>query len=228
MHQPSDYVKALIAKSLGAGATLVQALATTLNYDGNKLVSVTTDKGEIECDRVVICAGARAKAMAAQAGDEVPLATERGYHYVVQAPAGEGPNHPTMFMDKKVIVTPMASGLRIAGQVEIAGLDDMPNWQRAQVLRQHLASLYPGLAERISADQINVWMGRRPSLPDGLACIGFASRGPSVVHAYGHGHVGLAGSARTGRLVAQLLAGKPTEIDLSPFSPQRFKPAKKS
>jgi len=225
---PSDYVKALIAQSLGAGATLVQALATTLNYDGGKLVSVTTDQGEIECDRVVICAGARAKNLAAQAGDDVPLATERGYHYVVQALEGQGPNHPTMFMDKKVIVTPMASGLRIAGQVEIAGLDDLPNWQRAQILRQHLASLYPGLAERISADQINVWMGRRPSLPDGLACIGFASRGPSVIHAYGHGHVGLAGSARTGRVVAQLLAGKPTEIDLAPFSPQRFKPANKS
>ena len=222
-NSPSDYVKALIAHSLGAGATLIKGLATRLNFAGSKLVSITTDTAEIGCDRVVICAGARARELAAQAGDDVPLATERGYHYVVQSLPGQGPNHPTMFMDKKVIVTPMATGLRIAGQVEIAGLDDMPNWQRAQVLRQHLASLYPGLAERISADQINVWMGRRPSLPDGLACIGFASRGPSVIHAYGHGHVGLAGSARTGRVVAQLLAGKPTEIDLAPFSPQRFR-----
>jgi D-amino-acid dehydrogenase len=220
---PSEYVKALIAHSLEAGATLIRGLATKLNFSGGKVVSITTDTEEIGCDRVIICAGARAKELAAQAGDDIPLATERGYHYVVQALPGRGPNHPTMFMDKKVIVTPMATGLRIAGQVEIAGLDDMPNWQRAQVLRQHLASLYPGLADKIAADQINVWMGRRPSLPDGLACVGFASRGPSVIHAYGHGHVGLAGSARTGRVVAQLLAGKPTEIDLTPFSPQRFK-----
>jgi D-amino-acid dehydrogenase len=220
---PSEYVKTLIAHSLEAGATLIRGLATKLNFSGGKVVSITTDTEEIGCDRVIICAGARAKELAAQAGDDIPLATERGYHYVVQALPGRGPNHPTMFMDKKVIVTPMATGLRIAGQVEIAGLDDMPNWQRAQVLRQHLASLYPGLADKIAADQINVWMGRRPSLPDGLACVGFASRGPSVIHAYGHGHVGLAGSARTGRVVAQLLAGKPTEIDLTPFSPQRFK-----
>jgi D-amino-acid dehydrogenase len=218
---PSVYVESLVADSLKAGATLVRGRALSLDFSGQVIRSVQTDTGTIACDAAVIAVGARAQDLARQAGDEVPLATERGYHYVVQAP-GEGPNHPTMFMDKKLIVTPMASGLRIAGQVEIADLDDVPNWQRAQVLRQHLAALYPSLANRIAADQINVWMGRRPSLPDGLPCIGFASRGRSVVHAYGHGHVGLASSARTGRVVAQLLAGTEPEIDLAAFSAQRF------
>jgi D-amino-acid dehydrogenase len=219
---PSLYVQTLVADSVKSGAKLLQASALSFGFEGDVLKSVQTDIGLIECDAAVIAVGARAQALARQAGDEVPLATERGYHYVVQAP-GKGPNHPTMFMDKKLIVTPMASGLRIAGQVEIAGLDDVPNWQRAQVLRTHLASIYPGLASRIAADQINVWMGRRPSLPDGLPCIGFASRGRSVVHAYGHGHVGLASSARTGRVVGQLLAGLDPVIDLKPFSPLRFK-----
>jgi len=219
---PSVYVQSLVTDCLQAGAKLVCARALSFGFEGEALRSVNTDAGVIDCDAAVIAVGARARELARQAGDDVPLATERGYHYVVQAP-GEGPNHPTMFMDKKLIVTPMASGLRIAGQVEIAALDDMPNWQRAQVLRQHLATIYPSLANRIAADQINVWMGRRPSLPDGLPCIGFASRGRSVVHAYGHGHVGLASSARTGRVVAQLLAGHDPEIDLTPFSAQRFK-----
>lgn len=44
-----------------------------------------------------------------------------------------------------------------------------------------------------------------------------------VLHAYGHGHAGLASSARTGRVVAQPLAGTEPEIDLTPFSAQRFK-----
>ncbi len=39
---------------------------------------------------------------------------------------------------------------------------------------------------------------------------------------YGHGHIGLGCSARTGRIAAQLLAGEVPEIDLAPFSPQRF------
>jgi len=43
------------------------------------------------------------------------------------------------------------------------------------------------------------------------------------VLAFGHGHVGLCGSARTGRLAAQLLAGVAAEIPLAPFDPGRFK-----
>jgi len=192
---PSEYVKALVEDSLQAGATLTRASAHSFNLVNGKLASVNTSEGMIKCDAAVIAAGARAKELALQAGDRLPLATERGYHYVVQAP----------------------------GQVEIAGLDDAPNWQRAEILRQHLATLYPRLADTISADHINVWMGRRPSLPDGLPCIGFASSSQSVIHAFGHGHVGLASSARTGRLVAQLLTNTSPEIDLKPFRPQRFK-----
>jgi D-amino-acid dehydrogenase len=70
--------------------------------------------------------------------------------------------------------------------------------------------------------QIQIWMGRRPSTPDGLPCLGLASGSTDVIHAYGHGHIGLVSSARTGRIVAQLAAGHKPEIDLSPFSPTRF------
>jgi D-amino-acid dehydrogenase len=218
---PSAYVAALFSHSTQCGAQFLQTQAESINFRDSDVVSVTTASGEVACDAVVIAVGARAKPLALQAGDRVPLATERGYHYVVQTD-DNGPNHPTMFMDKKVIVTPMNTGIRIAGQVEIAELDDVPNWRRAEILKQLLAQLYPGLAPQISVEHITVWMGRRPSLPDGLPCIGPSSRSPSVVHAYGHGHVGLAGSARTGRLVAQMLAGVKPEIDLTPFRPQRF------
>ena len=65
-------------------------------------------------------------------------------------------------------------------------------------------------------------MGHRPSTPDGVPVIGVASGCRDVVHAYGHGHVGLAGGAMTGRLAADLVSGKPPCIDIGPFSPQRF------
>ena len=169
----------------------------------------------------MIAAGARAKDLAVAAGDHVSLETERGYHAVVQVD-DIGPCTPTMFMDQKVIVTRMTTGLRIAGQVEIADLDDTPNWKRAEILRTLLAKVYPALAQVITSEQIDVWMGRRPSTPDGLPCIGRAKASPDVIHAYGHGHVGLAGSARTGRVVAQLLTDQTPEINLAPYSPQRF------
>ena len=117
----------------------------------------------------------------------------------------------------------MEQGLRIAGQVEITEADDTPNWRRAEILREHLQTLYPGLPRDLAPEHIKIWMGRRPSTPDALPCIGVASATADIIHAYGHGHIGLVGSARTGRLVAQLASGATPEIPLKPFSPQRFR-----
>lgn len=219
---PGAYVSGLIDYLVRQGVQIRRTQATGFRFQDQRLQSVLTMDGEVSCTKAVIAAGARAKTLAIAAGDRVCLETERGYHAVVNID-GVGPQTPTMFMDQKVIVTRMTNGLRIAGQVEIAGLDDAPNWKRAEILRTLLAKVYPGLASQLTADQIEVWMGRRPSTPDGLPCIGLATASPDVIHAYGHGHVGLAGSARTGRLVGQLLTGQPPEINVTPYSPQRFR-----
>jgi D-amino-acid dehydrogenase len=118
----------------------------------------------------------------------------------------------------------MDGGLRAAGQVEIAGLEAAPDWRRAEILHEHLQSMFPSLARPApGAPSVKHWLGHRPSLPDGLPCIGPSGGSADIVLAFGHGHVGLCGSARTGRLAAQLLAGVASEIPLAPFDPGRFK-----
>ena len=218
---PGAYTAALIAHAQARGAQLIRARATGFRIENGALKAVITDAGEISCDKAVIAIGARSKELARLAGDKVSLESERGYHAVVAAPEA-GPRIPTMFADRKVIVTSMERGLRVAGQVEIAQTDDTPDWRRAEILRKHLVALYPKLPADLPTERITIWMGRRPSTPDGLPCIGLASGCADIIHAYGHGHVGLVGSARTGRLVAQLATGTPPEISLAPFSPQRF------
>jgi D-amino-acid dehydrogenase len=116
----------------------------------------------------------------------------------------------------------VGSGDVCLGQVEIAGLDAPPNWRRAQMLRAHLQGMFPGLARELPPERVRYWMGHRPSLADGLPCIGPATRCADIIHAFGHGHVGLVGSARTGRLVAQVLTGVETEIGLEAYSARRF------
>jgi len=220
---PGAYTAALIAYAQKRGAQLIRARATGFRIEQGQLKAVLTDQGEVVCDKAVIAIGARSKDLAYLAGDRVSLESERGYHAVVGEPEA-GPRIPTMFADRKVIVTSMERGLRVAGQVEIAEKDDMPDWRRAEILRKHLVAIYPKLPQDLSTNRIKIWMGRRPSTPDGLPCIGLASGCRDIIHAYGHGHVGLVGSARTGRLVAQLATGIEPEINLAPFSPQRFKP----
>jgi D-amino-acid dehydrogenase len=65
-------------------------------------------------------------------------------------------------------------------------------------------------------------MGHRPSTPDGRPVIGVASASPDIVHAFGHGHVGLASGPMTGRIVADLIAGRDAGINVRPFAISRF------
>ena len=215
------YTAALFEAARVRGAEFVRARALGFAFSAGRLAAVLTDAGPLPCDAAVVCAGAHSRALAASAGDAVPLETERGYHAVVLQPEAY-PRTSVMAMDCKVIVNAMQGGLRVAGQVEIAGLNAAPNWKRAEVLRDLLVSMFPALPRALPAERVRYWMGHRPSLPDGLPCIGHARASRDVVLAFGHGHVGLGSSARTGRLVAQLVAGRAPEIPLEPFSPRRF------
>jgi D-amino-acid dehydrogenase len=219
---PGAYVAALARHAQAAGAERVAARATGFRIEGGRLRAVQTEAGEIECDAVAICAGARSAPLAAAAGSAVPLESERGYHVVIEG-ATAGPRTPTMAADGKLIAHWMDGGLRAAGQVEIGGLEAVPDWRRAEILRRHLLSMFPAAAQaQAGSAAVKQWLGHRPSLPDGLPCIGPAAASREVVLAFGHGHVGLCGSARTGRLAAQLLAGIAPETALESFSPARF------
>lgn len=220
---PAAYLQALQAHALARGASHVEGRATGFRVEQGRLKAVLTEQGEIACDAAVICAGARSKALAAAAGDQVQLESERGYHAVIGGHDQEArARTPMMVSEFKVIATQMETGLRIAGQVEFASFEAAPDWRRGEIMRDIALKLFPGLPRTLPAEDVKYWLGRRPSTPDGMPCIGPASASADIIHAYGHGHIGLGCSARTGRIAAQLLAGEVPEIDLAPFSPQRF------
>ena len=102
--------------------------------------------------------------------------------------------------------------------MEFAGLTAAPNFARAKALLEKAQAFLPGL----SSEGGQEWMGFRPSMPDSLPVIGRARSSPSVIYAFGHGHLGLTQSAGTGRLVADLVADRTAPIDLAPYRPGRF------
>jgi D-amino-acid dehydrogenase len=224
---PSAYVRALFDHARAQGAEHVRSRATGVRIEAGRLRAVRTEQGDVDGEAAVIAAGIRSRALAAAAGDRVPLETERGYHVQI-ARAEAAPNTPVMVMDRKIVATHMNGGLRVGGQVEIAAVDAAPDWRRADILRRHALDLFPALPRDLPPERMTRWMGRRPSLPDGLPCIGPASASADVLHAFGHGHVGLAASARTGRVIAQLLSGEMPDMPLAPFAAQRFRHAARS
>ena len=219
---PGAYVAALVRHAVAQGAELRRGGSASASASrARRLRAVRTQDGEIAADKAVIAAGARSKALAAAAGDRVPLETERGYHAVIADP-GVAPRYPVMPSDGKMACVMTPQGLRLAGQVELAGLEAAPNWRRAAVLRDFARQVFPGLPADLPPEKVKVWMGHRPSTPDGLPCIGLASGCPDVVHAFGHGHVGLTAGAATARLVADLIAGTNSSVAAAPYSVRRF------
>ncbi len=221
---PGAYVAALAAHAASLGADIVRTGATGFRIEAGKLIAVTTRDGEVACDKAVIAAGAWSKALAKAAGDRVFLETERGYHVAIADP-GVQPRYPVMPSDGKMGCAMTPDGLRLAGQVELAGLEAEPDWRRAEVLLAFARKVYPNLRADVSMDTVKVWMGHRPSTPDGLPVLGLASGCADVVHAFGHGHVGLTAAAMTGKIVADLVAGRPARFDLAPYSAARFRQA---
>jgi D-amino-acid dehydrogenase len=218
---PGAYVAALVAYAQARGAVLTRAKAVGFDIVGRRLTSVRTDNGGVACDKAVIAAGARSKVLAREVGDSVCLETERGYHVIISDPEGY-PRCPLMPSDGKMAHTMTRCGLRLAGQVEIAGQAAAPNWKRAEILRDHALRTYPDLPRDLPVERVRLWMGHRPSTPDSLPCIGPASACADIVHCYGHGHIGLAAGAISGRLAADLVGGRSPVIDPAPYHPGRF------
>ena len=128
------------------------------------------------------------------------------------------PRRNIQWSERKFIATPMETGLRIAGTVEIAGLDAPPNYRRADKLLEQGREMFPGLAR----SQVTRWMGHRPCLPDSVPVIGPSPRVRNTYFAFGHGHIGLTCAATTGRMIAELVTSKDPCIDPAPYRIDRF------
>jgi D-amino-acid dehydrogenase len=229
---PGAYVAALVQQAVAKGARLVRARATGFVFEGARLAAVRTDQGAVACGRALIAAGIASAALARQLGDRIPLASERGYH-VVLANAPVRLCLPVMPSDGKMAMTPTRGGLRVAGQVELAAVSAAPDWRRAELLAGFARRMFPALSGDAGTDAGGVagvdaasptsrWLGHRPSTPDGLPVIGPSPARPDVLHAFGHGHVGLAAAPATAELVADLLTGRSPAIDPQPYRPGRF------
>lgn len=214
MADPGEMVQ-LLAQDVLAKARFVQARAETIAREAGS-VRIGGAGLNLRARRVVIAAGAHSKALARAAGDRVPLDTERGYHleWDMASPRLTRPCCPTA---RGFYLCPMTGRLRVAGTVELGGLTAPPSAHRLEKLAEGARVIFPDLGTPERS-----WMGFRPSMPDSLPVIGTSAAGAEVIHAYGHGHIGLTLAPITAALVADLVAGRASGIDLAPYRVGRF------
>jgi glycine/D-amino acid oxidase-like deaminating enzyme len=213
---PAALTGRLAAAAAAKGALFQRTRVDRLQpQDGGRIHLVCGDRG-IDAHAVVLAAGAWSRDLAEQAGENIPLDTERGYHieFAMDACPIKRPVSP---VDLGFYVTPMAGRLRVAGTVELGGLSAPLNPSQIALLERGVRKLFPDLGPVQSR-----WLGFRPSLPDSLPVIGPSRRTPNLIHAFGHGHLGMTLASVTSRIVASLIERRNDAPNLEAFRPDRF------
>ncbi|UCI19187.1 FAD-binding oxidoreductase [Mesorhizobium sp. B2-1-8] len=212
---PKTVMQRLAAAAADLGVQLVRAKVTGLMSEAGG-VRLSGPGLATVARTAVIAAGAWSRALATQAGDRIPLDTERGYHleFPTAAPLL---NRPVCPVDLGFYMTPMEGRLRVAGTVELGGLAAPLNPRRLTLLDRGVRQIFPELGRPSSE-----WLGFRPSLPDSRPVIGPSRNTPGVIHAFGHGHLGLTLAPITACLVADVIAGRGDTARLAAFASDRF------
>jgi glycine/D-amino acid oxidase-like deaminating enzyme len=214
---PYRQVTAIASDFARRGGRIVRDRIRAIEVAGNRVRTVRGENASYACDHAVICAGAWSAQLLTDLGYALPLESQRGYHVTLSSP-GIAVTRPVIAADRKVFLTPMEDGLRVAGTVEFGGLVRSPTRKRADYLVRDVSRVFPHA--KIPADW-SFWMGHRPCFPDSLPVMG-PSRHRGLWFNFGHGHLGLTMSATSGDILARAICGEPSNIDLAPLSFARF------
>jgi len=179
-----------------------------LNIEGNRVASVGTDRGSIDCDAVVLAMGAESALLGRRIGLKLPIYPVKGYSMTVPIRSG-GPTLGGVDEDKLIAYSRLGDRLRLACRAEFAGYDRSHKPEDFAMLRKVGEELFPGSAD---FDQAECWAGLRPMTPSSVPILGRA-RYDNLYLDCGHGHVGWTMACGSGRFVADLIAGRQPEID---------------
>jgi len=216
---PALFVRGLAAKAAASGAEFrPRSEVLGFHVSGRKIVAVKTTAGTFSADEIVLATGSWSPGVARDLGLRIPIQPAKGYSITMTAPASLPPV-PLLLMESKIAVTPMGPQLRLAGTLELAGLDLSINGKRVDAIRRGAREWLDGLD---GLPELEVWRGLRPCTPDGLPMLGRPAAYDNLILATGHAMIGMSLGPVTGRLVAQIAARETPDFDLSLLHPDRF------
>lgn len=208
----------LAEKITRRGGSIIRSNVTGIGTDEARTWTVQTETGQHRARKLVIAAGAWSTKLLKPLGIHLPLQTERGYHMMFKDP-GVSLNNSIMETDRLFICSSMSEGIRSAGTSEFSDIDAPANYQRAKVLSKMTKDLLPNLNTQDTME----WVGNRPSFPDNLPCIDEIKSLPGLLVAFGHSHWGMGMAPKTGQIIADLVSDTPLNINLAPYSADRFR-----
>ncbi|RUX25310.1 FAD-dependent oxidoreductase, partial [Mesorhizobium sp. M2A.F.Ca.ET.042.01.1.1] len=114
--------KAVWAYAEKLGARFEHARVERVEAGANGATIVLADGTRRTANNLVIAAGAWSHLLAKILGDRIPLETERGYNTTLPASAFDV-RRQLIFSGHGFVITPLQTGLRVGGAVELGGID---------------------------------------------------------------------------------------------------------
>ncbi len=207
-----------LARALGVlfrfGCTVQQ-----IQQAGGRITGVLTDQGLLQADAYLLALGSHSPALATPLGLRLPVYPVKGYSITVPITDAAGaPESTVMDETHKVAVTRLGDRIRVGGTAELAGFDLTLHAPRRRTLEHVLTDLFPqgGDVRRAS-----FWCGLRPMTPDGTPIVG-PTKYPNLYLSTGHGTLGWTMACGTGRLMADVISGRKTDIPLDGLTLARY------
>lgn len=183
-----------------------------LARSGGELRAVVTRGGEVAADMALLAAGAWTGKLAARLGFRLPIQAGKGYSVTIARP--DIPiSRPLDLIEARVACTPFKGALRLAGTMELSGVNLRLEPARVAAIRR-AGDRY--LTDWRGADE-QVWVGMRPLTPDGLPLIGPVPGHDNLYVATGHAMLGVTLAPATAEAIAQLMLTGQSEANLTPF-----------
>ncbi len=190
--------------------------------NGNiKSISTQTDKS-ITVDELIIATGSWSQLLTKQLNINLPMQAGKGYSTTYKQQEGKKLNIPSILLEARVAITPMADNLiRFGGTMEIGGINQYINMNRVRGIIKAVPEFFPDYQIEVPKQE-RVWSGLRPCSPDGLPYIGRTKKYKNLIIASGHAMMGLSLAPGTGKLVQEIVDNEKTSIDISLFKPERY------
>lgn len=149
----------------------------------------------------------------------IPVYPVKGYSITV--PIVDEPKAPvSTILDEtyKIAITRFDDRIRVGGMAELVGFNTKLKAKRQKTLEMVLNDLFPGAGD---LEHDSFWTGLRPMTPDGTPLVG-ATSVPNLFLNTGHGTLGWTMSCGSGHVLADIISGKDTAIDVSELNMTRY------
>ncbi len=182
---------------------------------GGRLRAAMTPAGAVEADAFVLAAGAAAPALTRPLGLRLPLYPLKGYS--LSPPIADEAAAPRVSVTdaaRKVVYARIGRVLRVAGMADLVGYDARIDPARLDLLVREARAAFPAAARW---DRLGPWAGLRPATPTGAPVLGPAPGLPNLMLNVGQGALGFTLAMASGRVVADLLAGRAPPVPMDGF-----------